>query len=243
MKFGIREVCDCAFRSLDGKQDFYIDSAKMSTLESTSTTVYAQGGRGFSRLAAWEGEKTLTFTVEDALLTTDSFNALIGGTTNGTYKITTTDFAGYYEISASTLMRDVEYGTDHAATIVIPKAKLQSNLNIPMSPTGDPATFTFTFDAFPVNGELCIITINEDNAITGDDAEATAVINGETVTFDIDTGLDFTKTKTTPSSDNPVYVLQTGDTITASPWKPTKEGSYTLFGGAYSDSDSDSSSG
>ena len=74
MKFGIREVCDCKFTSQDGKDlDFTINTAKMSTLESASTTVYAQGGRGFSRLAAWEGEKTLTFTIEDAILTTESF--------------------------------------------------------------------------------------------------------------------------------------------------------------------------
>ena len=61
MKFGIREVCDCAFVSLDGKgPNFTIDTATMSTIESASTTVYAQGGKGYARLAAWEGEKTLT---------------------------------------------------------------------------------------------------------------------------------------------------------------------------------------
>jgi hypothetical protein len=105
MKFGVREVCDCAFTSLDGKTSFTIDTAKMSTLESASTTVYAQGGRGFSRLAAWEGEKTLTFTVEDALLTTESFQALLGkaastGTGYSRYTMTTTDFAGYYRVTA-----------------------------------------------------------------------------------------------------------------------------------------------
>lgn len=161
MKFGIREVCNCEFTSTDGKNlNFTIDTAKMSTLEGASTTVYAQGGRGFSRLAAWEGERTLTFTVEDALLTTQSFQALIGRAFNGNQiKITTTDFAGYYSVHAETLVRDVETGQDKAAVITIPRAKLQSNLNIPMAPNGDPAAFTFTFDAFPVNGELCIIDI------------------------------------------------------------------------------------
>jgi hypothetical protein len=161
MKFGIREVCNCTFTSTDSKAlNFTIDTAKMTTLEGASTTVYAQGGRGFSRLAAWEGERTLTFTVEDALLTTESFQALIGRALNGNQiKITTTDFAGYYSIVAETLVRDVESGQDKAATITIPRAKLQSNLNIPMAPNGDPAAFTFTFDAFPVNGELCVIDI------------------------------------------------------------------------------------
>jgi hypothetical protein len=42
MKFGIREVCDCAFISTDGKgPNFAIDTATMSTIEGASTTVYA----------------------------------------------------------------------------------------------------------------------------------------------------------------------------------------------------------
>jgi hypothetical protein len=34
-----------------------MDSAKTSTLEGKATTVYAEGGRGNSKLIAWEGEK------------------------------------------------------------------------------------------------------------------------------------------------------------------------------------------
>jgi hypothetical protein len=56
----------------------YIDTAKTSTLEGAATTVYATGGRGNTRLIAWEGEKTLTFTVEDALLSPVSFAMLSG---------------------------------------------------------------------------------------------------------------------------------------------------------------------
>ena len=55
-----------------------MDSAKTSTLESAATSVYAQGGRGNTRLVTWEGEKTLTFTVEDALLSPVSFAMLSG---------------------------------------------------------------------------------------------------------------------------------------------------------------------
>jgi hypothetical protein len=55
-----------------------MDSAKTSTLEGSATTVYATGGRGNARLIAWEGEKNLTFTVEDALLSPVSFAMLSG---------------------------------------------------------------------------------------------------------------------------------------------------------------------
>ena len=155
MRFGIREVCDCSFDKLSGvgPKHFEIDSAKMSTLESSSSTVYAQGGQGYSRLLAWEGEKALTFTVEDALITLESFQALTGADVapiTGGYKFTTktTSFAGYYAITAETLFRDEE-GNDHRAVLTIPRAKLQSNLSLSMAPTGDPSTFTFTFDAMP----------------------------------------------------------------------------------------------
>ena len=89
MKFGVREIANVVFRAksdvqigdtkfVKGQPVLYIDSAKTSTLEGTGTTVYAQGGRGNARLIAWEGEKTLTFTVEDALLSPIGFAILSG---------------------------------------------------------------------------------------------------------------------------------------------------------------------
>jgi hypothetical protein len=47
-------------------------------MEGASTTVYAQGGRGNSRLIAWEGERTITFTMEDALISPEGFAILSG---------------------------------------------------------------------------------------------------------------------------------------------------------------------
>ena len=89
MKFGVREICDVVFKAKadtkigtstfkKGQPVLYIDSAKTSTIEGAATTVYAQGGRGNTRLIAWEGEKTLTFTVEDALLSPIGFSVLSG---------------------------------------------------------------------------------------------------------------------------------------------------------------------
>ena len=89
MKFGVREICDVVFKAkapvtiggIDfevGQPVLYIDSAKTSTIEGAATTVYATGGRGNTRLIAWEGEKTLTFTVEDALLSPMGFAILSG---------------------------------------------------------------------------------------------------------------------------------------------------------------------
>lgn len=89
MKFGIREVCNLTYRAKTsvkignkvfaaGQPVLIIDSAKTSTLEGAGTTVYATGGRGNTRLIAWEGEKTLTFTVEDALISPIGLSILTG---------------------------------------------------------------------------------------------------------------------------------------------------------------------
>ena len=79
-RFGSREICDVTFKALTNHQKvgnkefnagqpvFVIDTATTSNMEQASTTVYAQGGKGYNRLIAWEGEKTMTFTVTDALM-------------------------------------------------------------------------------------------------------------------------------------------------------------------------------
>ena len=89
MKFGVREFCDVVFKAkspgkigsmavVAGQPVLYIASAKTSTLEGAATSVYAQGGRGNARLISWVGEKTLTFTVVDALLSPIGFSILSG---------------------------------------------------------------------------------------------------------------------------------------------------------------------
>ena len=89
MKFGVREICNVIFRAKSdvtigerkfkkGEPVIYFDSAKTSTLEGSTTTVYAQGGRGNPRRVTWEGEKVLTFTFEDALISPLGMSILMG---------------------------------------------------------------------------------------------------------------------------------------------------------------------
>ena len=89
MKFGVREICDVVLKAKApqkvGNKIFYtnepvlyFDTLKTSSMEGAATTVYAQGGRGNSRLVAWEGERTVTFTMEDALISPEGFMILSG---------------------------------------------------------------------------------------------------------------------------------------------------------------------
>ena len=112
MKFGVREICDVVLKAKTtqkiGNKVFYknepvlyFDSLKTSNLEGSATTVYAQGGRGNSRLIAWEGERTVTFTMEDALLSPESFSILAGA-----------NLLSYNEDSAETIKEHVIEETD-----------------------------------------------------------------------------------------------------------------------------------
>lgn len=89
MKFGVREICDVVLKAKSaqkiGNKIFYknepviyFDTLKTSSMEGAATTVYAQGGRGNARLIAWEGERTVTFTMEDALISPEGFMILSG---------------------------------------------------------------------------------------------------------------------------------------------------------------------
>ena len=89
MKFGVREICDVVLKAkaaqkvgnrifYAGEPVIYFDTLKTSSMEGAATTVYAQGGRGNSRLIAWEGERTVTFTMEDALISPAGFMILSG---------------------------------------------------------------------------------------------------------------------------------------------------------------------
>lgn len=102
MKFGVREICDVVLKAKAtqkvGNKIFYknepviyFDTLKTSSLEGAATQVYATGGRGNARLVSWEGERTVTFTMEDALISPEGFMILSGAglieaTANNTIK-------------------------------------------------------------------------------------------------------------------------------------------------------------
>ena len=117
MKFGVREICDVVLRAKAtqkvGNKIFYkhepviyFDTLKTSSLEGAATTVYATGGRGNSRLAAWEGERTVTFTMEDALISPAGFMILSGAglieaNSTDTIKVHTTERTDKVEVEGT----------------------------------------------------------------------------------------------------------------------------------------------
>ena len=201
MKFGVREIVNVVFRAKNdqkignvifkqGQPVFYLDSAKTSTLEGAATTVYATGGRGNTRLISWEGEKTLTFTVEDALLSPISFAMLSGaGVVKGAKN--TNDLIHFHQTSMAVI----------GATGVI-------NLNDALEPTEEICS----------TAPLYIMNIDEYGDLTGDiykDYGVSATTNTNTKTIKGRT-LEYAGTGTAPTNGTVMvdyYVKKKADTV------------------------------
>ena len=88
-QFGVREIANVVLKAKAdmeigttkfkaGEPVLYFDTLKTSTVEGAATTVYATGGRGNARLVSWDGERTITFTMEDALISPMGLAILAG---------------------------------------------------------------------------------------------------------------------------------------------------------------------
>ena len=122
MKFGVREICDVVLKAkaaqkignkvfYAGEPVCYFDTLKTSSMEGAATTVYAQGGRGNARLVAWEGERTVTFTMEDALISPEGFMIL-----SGAGLIDATEDKPIYQHATETVdMSNMEVDTENGA--------------------------------------------------------------------------------------------------------------------------------
>lgn len=89
MKWAIREAVDVYFKAKSvfklgartiraGEPVLIFDTVKTSTLEVAAEVSYVTGGRGNARLLSYEGDKTLSFNFEDALLSNEGLAILSG---------------------------------------------------------------------------------------------------------------------------------------------------------------------
>ena len=174
MKFGVREICDVVLKAkaaqkignkifYAGEPVCYFDTLKTSSMEGAATTVYAQGGRGNARLMAWEGERTVTFTMEDALISPEGFMIL-----SGAGLAEATDNAPIYQHMTETVDKSnggvVATGTDGDS--VVYEIKLSESPYLP-----DDAGDNFAYVMFIKNGEIIsepFIPVHGENAVTGD---------------------------------------------------------------------------
>ena len=87
-KYGIKEVANVYFEALDddlaagvykGDIVLFLDTLKVSTIETTAKNTAAQGGWGNPKLVQWDYGKEINITLEDALMSLESLRFMLGG--------------------------------------------------------------------------------------------------------------------------------------------------------------------
>ena len=87
-KYGIKEVANVYFEALDDEPSagvykgdivLFLDTLKVSTIETTGENTAAQGGWGNPRLIQWDYGKEINITLEDALMSLESLRFMLGG--------------------------------------------------------------------------------------------------------------------------------------------------------------------
>lgn len=87
-KYGIKEVANVYFEALDndpsnniekGDIVLFLDTLKVSTIETTAESTEARGGWGNPKLVMWDYGKEINLTLEDALISLESLRFMMGG--------------------------------------------------------------------------------------------------------------------------------------------------------------------
>lgn len=174
MKFGIRECSNIVFRAKQnvkignaefkvGQPVLYIDTATTSSMEQASTTTYAQGGRGNVRLMAWEGDKTLTFSFTDALLSPIGFHVLSG--------------AGLFRSAASSTDK-VHFHMTSMASVVKRGTNYYIDLTDALAELGSSAVLCSE------DAPLFVLGIEDDGSLTGQVLSGASIVTA-TVTDEV----------------------------------------------------------
>jgi hypothetical protein len=127
-KFGIKEVADVAFYNVETTNSegtkvptvtvnestgeftalagpvLTFDSLKVSTLEMTAEQAEARGGKGNPPLIIWDHGREVNVTLEDALLSMETLEAMFGDatTTDNVVTINAKKFPGVYTVIGQT---------------------------------------------------------------------------------------------------------------------------------------------
>lgn len=87
-KFGVKEVANVYFEALAAEEAsgvevgdivLFLDTLKVSTIETTAESVDARGGWGNPKLVTWDFGKEITLSLTDALLSFESARLMLGG--------------------------------------------------------------------------------------------------------------------------------------------------------------------
>ena len=135
-KYGIKEVANVYFEALEddaaagvyaGDIVLFLDTLKVSTIETTAENTAAQGGWGNPKLVQWDYGKEINITLEDALMSLESLRFMLGGAIK---KPTAT---------SSVIVRHTEeVVVDSSGKVPAPKDHLTGTVLLPKATIGHP---------------------------------------------------------------------------------------------------------
>lgn len=240
-RFGVREICDVVFKPLTsvdiGNQHFdayqpvlYIDTAKTSSLEGAATTVYAQGGKGNPRLIGWDGEKTLTFTLEDALMSPISFSILSGA---GVVKGRNADEDNKIDAEKIYVHTNYDMVAEKMGENIVVKLSDEDRNGATLVVSKEAPIYPMTLDSAGAQAEyLSAVTdaqvklVSEDGASLEDLDDRTHLANGEIVAGGRTIAFVLASDEPgDPRQDEPVKV---GDTVRIDCYEVHTEGAYEM---------------
>ena len=136
-KYGIKEVANVYFEALEddaaagvyaGDIVLFLDTLKVSTIETTAENTAAQGGWGNPKLVQWDYGKEINITLEDALMSLESLRFMLGGAIKKSQKAGTKVVVRHSE----------EVVVDSSGKIPAPKDHLTSKPLLPVASVKHP---------------------------------------------------------------------------------------------------------
>ena len=163
-KFGVKEVANVYFEALEDNNAFgekkgdivlFLDTLKVSSIETTAENVAAQGGWGNPKLVMWDYGKEINLTLEDALLSLESARIMLGGKIKKPTKdeMVTVHYTGELEVKTA--------GTVPAFTGVTNPSTKNKYLDADLIANADGIRFINM-----TQGYRGIATLGESNALT-----------------------------------------------------------------------------
>lgn len=145
-KYGIKEVANVYFEALDddpaagvykGDIVLFLDTLKVSTIETTAESTDATGGWGNPKLITWDYGKEITLTLEDALISLESLRFMLGGAIHKPK--TQSGASGEQDAVIVRHTEEVVAGTD--GKLPLPKDHLTKKTLTPKAIPGHPIRF------------------------------------------------------------------------------------------------------
>ena len=190
-KYGIKEVANVYFEALEtdekagvykGDIVLFLDTLKVSTIETTAENTAAQGGWGNPKLVQWDYGKEINITLEDALMSLESLRFMLGGAIKRTVSATEPIIVRHTEevvLGTGGALPDIK---DHLTDIVMhPKALYGHPIRLINLTKGTRTQLE------PANAEAAAIELGKGSTVTFknpkmiDNAEGEAGVAGDHV--------------------------------------------------------------